>query len=201
MEDNGLVSLNGEKALVVRSKTVGELAPNLQRVTSLPHIFIYHNICTTHICTTIYIPHYVYHNIPHIFALTLCLWLFPGPPNKAICPLVVGEKGCVVRKLVDNLKEMFISGLYRIYQINLDITLISLNIWKMIRSDYIPRSPLSWCFIHLGWYWFPFHLPVQASRGGDRFYPIPCWKRREWRKELFSWSCLPLRDDSGVACN
>ena len=108
----------------------------------IPHIFIYHNICTTlyhtvpqytttyHTYTKIYhnIPHYVYHNIPHtIFALTLCLWLFPGPPNKAICPLV-GEKGCVVRKLVDNLKEMFISGLYRIYQINLDITIISLNI-------------------------------------------------------------------------
>ena len=55
MEDYGLVSLNGEKALVVRSKTVGELAPNLQRVTSLPHIFIYHNI--THI----------YHNIPFIW--------------------------------------------------------------------------------------------------------------------------------------
>ena len=181
----------------------------------IPHIFIYHNICTTlyhtvpqytttyHTYTKIYhnIPHYVYHNIPHtIFALTLCLWLFPGPPNKAICPLV-GEKGCVVRKLVDNLKEMFISGLYRIYQINLDITIISLNIWKMIRSDQTPRSPLSWCYIHLGWYWFPFHLPVRASRGGDRFSPIPCWKRREWRKELFSWSCLPLRDDSGVACN
>ena len=54
MEDQGVVALNGEEAQVVCPNTVGELTSNLQSVTSLPHIFIYHNI-----------PHYttIYHNI------------------------------------------------------------------------------------------------------------------------------------------